>query len=137
MALQVELVSPERIAFSGEAKMVIARTTAGDIAFLTGHAPLVGVLQTHSVRVIMDDDSEESIAVHSGFIEVTGNKEASKVTILSDVCELAGAIDVDRARSSKDRAEQALSSDPDDEEAAAALERALVRLEVAGATESV
>ena len=39
MTLQVELVSPERIAYSGEAKMVVARVVTGDIAFLTGHVP--------------------------------------------------------------------------------------------------
>jgi F-type H+-transporting ATPase subunit epsilon len=44
MTLQVELVSPEEIVFTGEATMVIARTTAGEIAFLTGHVPFVGVI---------------------------------------------------------------------------------------------
>ncbi len=40
MSLVVELVSPERVAYSGEAKMVICRTTTGDIAFLPGHVPV-------------------------------------------------------------------------------------------------
>ena len=45
MSLQVELVSPERILYSGQADMVIARTVGGgEIAFLTGHAPFVGAL---------------------------------------------------------------------------------------------
>ena len=44
MPLDVELVSPERIAYTGEAKMVICRTTRGDIAFLPGHVPFIGVL---------------------------------------------------------------------------------------------
>ena len=43
--MQVELVSPERILFSGEADMVICRTVdGGDIAFLAGHAPFLGAL---------------------------------------------------------------------------------------------
>ena len=43
--MQVELVSPERILWSGEAEMVITRTLGGgDIAFLPGHAPFVGAL---------------------------------------------------------------------------------------------
>ena len=129
MTLQVELVSPERIAYSGEAKMVIARVDTGDIAFLTGHVPFIGILQTHPVRVVFDDGGEQAIAVHQGFVEVSGDR----VTILSDVCELAGDIDVGRARAAKARAEDAVKLDPDDGEAVAALKRADVRLDVAGA----
>ena len=45
MTLQVELVSPEGIAYSGEAEMVVARTVdGGDIAFQPGHVPFIGVL---------------------------------------------------------------------------------------------
>ena len=43
MPMQVELVSPERILFSGEATMVVCRTTDGDVAFLTDHAPFLGL----------------------------------------------------------------------------------------------
>ena len=84
MPLQVELVSPESIAYSGEAKMVIARVVTGDIAFLPGHVPFIGILQAHPVRVLFEDGTELSIAVHQGFVEVSDDK----VTILSDVCEL-------------------------------------------------
>ena len=52
MPMHVELVSPERVAYSGDAKMVIARTVSGDIAFLNGHVPFIGVLETWPVRVI-------------------------------------------------------------------------------------
>ena len=71
MALEVELVSPERIAYSGEARMVICRTTTGDIAFLPGHIPFIGVLATHPVRLQLEDGSEKVIAVHQGFVEVS------------------------------------------------------------------
>ncbi|MFZ4516870.1 MAG: ATP synthase F1 subunit epsilon [Microthrixaceae bacterium] len=136
MPLLVELVSPERIAYSGEAKMVICRTTTGDIAFLPGHVPFIGVLATHPVRVQLSDGGEVTIAVHQGFVEVSPPEEdgTTRVTILSDVAELADTIDADRARSAKDRAEEALRTDPDDPEAKAALVRAEVRLSVAGAT---
>ncbi|MCP4433999.1 MAG: ATP synthase F1 subunit epsilon [Actinomycetia bacterium] len=132
MPLTVELVSPERVAFSGEADMVVCRTTAGDIAFQPGHVPFIGVLQTHPVKVISDDGSDTVIAVHQGFVEVSppdadGN---TRITILSDVAELAETIDADRARTAKERAEEALQADPDDPEAASALERAEVRLGV-------
>jgi F-type H+-transporting ATPase subunit epsilon len=135
MSLSVELVSPERVAYSGEAEMVVCRTTAGDIAFQTGHVPFIGVLQTHKVKVIAEGGAETVIAVHQGFVEVSpvdpdGN---TRVTILSDVAELADTIDVERARAAKERAEEALRADQDDPEAHSALERAKVRLDAVGA----
>lgn len=132
MALVVELVSPEQVAYTGEAKMVICRTTAGDIAFLPGHEPFIGVLATHSVRVLLADGGEQVIAVHQGFVEVSPPEgDVTRVTVLSDVCELASDIDVTRAEQARERAEQALATNPEDPEAAAALERAKVRIEVA------
>jgi F-type H+-transporting ATPase subunit epsilon len=134
MALVVELVSPERVAYTGEAKMVICRTTTGDIAFLPGHVPFIGVLATHFVRVLLVEGGEQVIAVHQGFVEVSPPEDGdTRVTILSDVCELAETIDVARAQEAKSRAEAALAADAEDVEAAAALRRAEVRLSVAAA----
>jgi F-type H+-transporting ATPase subunit epsilon len=130
MAMQVELVSPERVLFSGEADMVVARTEGGgDIAFLTGHAPFVGALGIGVVRVKPSSGApEEKAAVHGGFVEVKDNR----VTILSDVAELASQIDVERARKAKEEAERRLMNG-DDVECEASLRRAHVRLLVAGA----
>jgi F-type H+-transporting ATPase subunit epsilon len=127
MPLQVDLVSPERILYEGEADMVIARTLGGgDIAFLAGHAPFVGALDVAPVT-IRSQEGDEVAAVHGGFIEVSGDK----VTILSDVAELSNQIDVERARQAKARAEAALAGDHDAESEAAA-RRADVRLAAAG-----
>lgn len=128
MALAVELVSPERILWSGEAEMVIARTTDGDIAFLTGHAPFIGALGIGTVTIQVEGGRSEQAAVHGGFVEVSGNK----VTILSDVAELASDIDVERARRAAESAEARLRAEHD-AEAEAALRRAHVRLELADA----
>lgn len=128
MTLQVDLVSPERQVFSAEADMVIARTVDGDIAFQTGHVPLIGVLETNRLKVLLTDGTEQLIAVHRGFVEVSGNH----VTVLSDVAELAGDVDVARARAALERAEAALAADSDDEAAIAAKQRAETRLYVAG-----
>ena len=121
MAFHVELVSPERILYSGEAEMVICRTEGGDIAFLTGHAPFVGALGIGEVRVQQVDGEEVRAAVHGGFVEVRDNR----VVILSDVAELPDMIDVERARVALGEAERT-----DDESAA---RRARIRLEVARA----
>ena len=130
MTLDVQVVSPERVQFSGEARMVSCRTTEGELAFLTDHAPLIGALGIGEVRVAQESGDDEVAAVHGGFVEIRNNR----LVILSDVAELKDQIDVDRAKEAKRRAESALQSDPEDEEAKAALRRAEVRLQVAGAT---
>jgi F-type H+-transporting ATPase subunit epsilon len=127
VALQVELVSPERILWSGEADMVVARTSEGDIAFLTGHAPFIGALGIGAVSIRATDGTEERAAVHGGFVEVSGDR----VTILSDVAELARDIDAARARRALEEAERRTANE-DDVEAEAALRRARLRVELAG-----
>jgi F-type H+-transporting ATPase subunit epsilon len=127
MTLQVELVSPERILFSGDADMVVCRTTDGDIAFLTGHAPFVGALVEWPVRVLRPGgESEVAAAVHGGFVEVSDNR----VTVLSDLAELADQIDFDRAQSLKEWAEAQLLHEHD-AEIEAAMRRAHARLALA------
>ena len=124
--MQVELVSPERILWSGEADMVIARTTDGEIAFLNNHAPFIGALGIGAVTIVEPSGDRWAFAVHGGFVEVSHNR----VTILSDVAELASDIDVARARAAKERAEAAYRADPTDENDAA-VRRADLRLTLA------
>ena len=122
MTLQVELVSPERILYSGEADMVVCRTVSGgEVAFLTGHAAFLAALDPGVVRVKTSGGDEVVAAVHGGFVEVRDDR----VIVLSDVAELAKDIDVSRA----ERAKEAASGD--DEEAVAARARAEARLNAA------
>ena len=123
--MHVSLVSPERILWEGEASSVLARTTAGEIMFLGDHAPFIGVLGVGRVRIVPDEGGEVLAAVHGGFVEVKNNR----ITILSDVAELADQVDVARARAALERA----GSIEDEDAAALARRRAEVRLEVAGA----
>lgn len=128
--MEVQLVSPEQVLYTGDADMVVARTSSGgEIAFLRGHAPFLGALAPAPVRLILPGGRELAFAVHGGFVEVSHDK----VTILSDVAELPDQIDVDRARDAKSRAEAALQANPEDHDAQAALQRADVRIEVATA----
>jgi F-type H+-transporting ATPase subunit epsilon len=126
--LWVELLSPEQPLYTGGASIVVARTLDGEIGILAGHAPLLGELLPGRLRIVKEDGSEEAAAVHSGFVEVRDNR----IIILSDLAELAGQIDVERARRAKEAAEERLRTVEDDEEARTALQRAVVRLEVAG-----
>ena len=128
MAMEVQLVSPEKILYSGEAVGVIARTLeGGDIAFLSGHAPFIGALDIHTVVIHpAETGADVVVAVHGGFVEVSENR----VTILSDVAELPDQIDAGRAEAAKAAAEEALRSNADDDAAKAALARAETRLAV-------
>jgi F-type H+-transporting ATPase subunit epsilon len=129
MPMQVQLVYPEQVLYEGEADMVVARTVGGgDLAFLPGHAAFVGALAIWPVRVTQTSGEEVRAAVHGGFVEVSNDR----VTILTDVAELPEQIDVARATAARDRAQAELAADPDDDDAAAALERAEVRLATAG-----
>jgi F-type H+-transporting ATPase subunit epsilon len=121
--MRVELVSPEKILYSGDATIVICRPEGGDAAFLPGHAPYLGLLGIGPVLIRTAEGKEVKAAVHGGFIEVRNNK----VTILSDVAELASDINVSRAQQAKAAAEANAAN----AEGAAALRRANVRLQVA------
>jgi len=124
--VHVELVSVERLLWSGEARMVIARTTEGELGVLPGHAPLLGELAPGGVVRIKPDDGEELVfAVHGGFLSVTEDG----VSVLAELAERADEIDVGRAEQALDRAR---SADGDDAEAGAAAGRALSRLRAAG-----
>ena len=123
--LQVELVAVERMIWSGEASMVIARTTEGELGVLPGHAPLLGQLAEGGVvKVRRDDGDDLVVAAHGGFLSVTERG----VSILAETAEIASEIDVERAREALRRAE----AEGDDPEALAAARRAQSRLRAAG-----
>jgi len=126
--MRVEVVSPERVLFSGEATQVITRTMGGgEVAFLPGHAAFLGALTENHTRVYLADGRIQNLAVHLGFVEVG----ADHVTILSDSAELEEDIDVTRARSAKERAEEQLRKEHSSE-VEADLRRAHARLSAAG-----
>jgi F-type H+-transporting ATPase subunit epsilon len=77
----VELVSVEAKVWSGEAEMVVARTTEGELAVLAGHAPLLGQLREPSrVRVKTVGGDEVAYDLGGGFLSVTENA----VTVLAE-----------------------------------------------------
>ena len=84
-AMRVEVVSPERMLFSGDANQVITRTLGGgEIAFLAGHAPFLGALDACHTRIYLADGKVVDVAIHGGFVEVSNNK----VSLLTDLAEL-------------------------------------------------
>ena len=79
--LQVELVSVEEKVWSGEAEMVVARTTEGELGVLPGHAPLLGQLaEPGQVRIKLAGGEQVAYEVAGGFLSVTGEG----VTVLAE-----------------------------------------------------
>ena len=119
--MQVELVAADRLVWSGEAKMVIARTTEGDVGVLPNHAPMLSLMVDGIVDVKTADDETWIAAVDAGFLSVVNNR----ISILAEHAEMSHDIDLEKARHDLERAEQAgENSDEASQEAAAANSRA-------------
>ncbi|WP_131748333.1 F0F1 ATP synthase subunit epsilon [Frankia sp. Cppng1_Ct_nod] len=71
MPMRVAIVSPEKEVWSGEADMVVARTTEGEIGVQPGHVPLLGVLVTNGEVRVKTGGSTVTVAVDGGFLSVT------------------------------------------------------------------
>jgi F-type H+-transporting ATPase subunit epsilon len=98
--LQVELVAADRLVWSGEAKVVNARTAGGEIGILANHMPILSLLAAGVVEVETADGDTWLAAVDDGFLSVAGNR----VSILAGHAEMASDIDVDQARRELDEA---------------------------------
>jgi F-type H+-transporting ATPase subunit epsilon len=101
--LQVELVAADRLVWSGEATMVIARTTEGDVGILPNHAPMLSLMVDGVVDVQTNDGETWVAAVDAGFLSVAHNR----ISILSEHAEMSHEIDLEKAREELERAKQA------------------------------
>ena len=119
--LHVELVAADRTVWSGDAIMVIARTTEGDVGVLKNHAPLLSLLVDGVVDIQTTEGETLIAAVDAGFLSVANNR----VSILSEHAELSHEIDVERARL---ELEQAEGADDDDDAMRVVLSRAEARI---------
>jgi F-type H+-transporting ATPase subunit epsilon len=82
---RLEVVSPETIVWSGDAEMLVTRTTEGEIGILADHEPTMAALSTGSSVITTADGSEITVATHGGFLQIFENE----VTLLTDRAELA------------------------------------------------
>ncbi|MGH3657034.1 MAG: F0F1 ATP synthase subunit epsilon [Micromonosporaceae bacterium] len=86
--LHVEIVAVEAMVWSGEAEMLVARTTEGELGVLPGHSPLLGQLaDPGTVRVKHSGGEEQAYTVNGGFLSV----DKHGVTVLAESCEPATA----------------------------------------------
>ncbi len=122
--LHVELVAADRLVWSGEAKMVIARTTEGDLGVLPNHAPALSLLVDGVVDVQTTDGETWVAAVDAGFLSVANNR----VSVLSEHAEMSHEIDLEKARHDLERAKE---SGENDDEAMAAVRRLEARVRAA------
>ncbi len=128
MGLWVELVSPERRLFAGEAEVVIARGSEGEVGVLPGHAPMLISLAYGPLTLRQPGGREVRALVHGGFLEV----RRDRVRILADAAELVEEIPLEEARRELAEAERR-ALEEGSAEARAALHRALIRARLAGA----
>jgi F-type H+-transporting ATPase subunit epsilon len=127
--IHVDIVSAEGEIFSGEAKMVFAPASMGEIGIAPRHAPLLSLLKAGEVRVQTPDGQELFFFVGGGAIEV----QPRKITVLADTAARAKDLDEAAALAAKQRAEEALRDNQDkitQAEALAELARAAAQLKM-------
>jgi F-type H+-transporting ATPase subunit epsilon len=83
-SLTVTVVSATAEVWSGEASMVVARTTEGEIGILAGHEPTLGVLAAGEVRITTADGQKVTAQAEDGFLSVDNNQ----VTIVAGLAEI-------------------------------------------------
>lgn len=126
----VEIVTPDRTFYTGEASFIEMSTVEGDMGVYKNHIPLTTVLSP-GIVTITEPGGVKKAAIHSGFVEILGDK----VTLLAEIAEWPEEIDENRAEAAKTRAEERLAnktSDLDIKRAELALKKALVRISIKG-----
>ena len=131
MPLLLEIVTPERLAYSDTVDAVNLPGIEGELGVLPHHAPLVSMLGVGELR-IRKGGAEESFAIVGGFLQV----RPDKVVVMAETADMASEIDLEKAQQARREAEQALEggarTDAVDLAAArAALQTALLRIRVA------
>ena len=128
--IQFDVVTPEELVYSEKIDKLEGPAIDGLIGIWPKHAPLVTAMQIGVVRVEIDGE-ETQIAISEGFMEV----QPDRVNLVVRTAELPEEIDVDRAKSARDRAEEKLNKKNDNidfAKAEAAYDRAKARLKAAG-----
>jgi F-type H+-transporting ATPase subunit epsilon len=128
--LALKIVTPERQVIMEQVDDVILPSVDGYLGVLPGHAPLLAQLDVGEVSYLAGNQ-RHYLAVSGGFVEVL----RESVSILATTCEKAEEIDLERARKSKERAENKLKPELPEEDFIrfeARLKRAVSRIQVKG-----
>ncbi len=128
--LSLEIVTPEKIVVVKEVDEVVLPGLEGEFGVLPGHTPFLSALKVGEM-FYRDGDTVEHLAVSWGYVEVTGGT----VKVLAETAEKATEIDLGRAELVRTDAEKILTAgkeDPEYEKAKVRLEKAVIRVQVAG-----
>ncbi len=130
MPLQLEIVTPERLAYSDTVDAVFCPGFDGELGILPHHAPLLSILGLGELR-IRKGGQEEYFAIAGGFLQV----RPDKVVVMAETADMAAEIDLEAAEAARREAERVISegyAEPADlARARATMERALLRIRVA------
>jgi F-type H+-transporting ATPase subunit epsilon len=107
--IKVDVVSAEKSLYSGDAKFVVLPGESGELGILPGHTPLISRIRPGLVRIVLEDNSEESIFVAGGLLEV----QPGHVTVLSDTAIRGGDLDESKAEAARLAAQEALRNAKD------------------------
>jgi len=129
--IKLEIVTPEKVVVSEDARIVMAPGAIGEFGVLIGHTPFMATLKLGTIRYVDANGKERFVFISEGFAEALPDK----VTILAESAERRSQIDAERAKSALQRAQERLAKEDDrtidKERARAAMERALHRLKIA------
>ncbi len=128
--LTLEVIPPERLVLRESVDEVVVPGLDGELGILPEHTALISQLKT-GVLTYRQGSASKQLHVSGGFVEV----QADGVAVLSDVAERPEEIDLARAEAARERAEKrlkSLSDDADFRRAELKLQRAMVRIQLAG-----
>ena len=127
--LNIEIITPSKVTFSGGAKSITIPGTLGSFQVLFNHAPIMSTFETGLVKVNIDNNNTLFFATGGGTVEVNKNK----VLVLADSLEEVTSIDIERAGRAMERSKKRIEEKipgTDLDRAQAALIRALNRIQI-------
>ncbi len=128
-SFELKIITPDRVFYEGTIDMLEMNTTEGAIGVLPGHIPMTVIIKPGVAKIYETNGETKEAAMHAGFVEILPDK----VTVLAEIAEWPGEIDIARAEAARARAEARLQEkDPsmDMQRAEIALLRALARINV-------
>jgi len=130
--IKLEIVTPEKSVVSEDVQIVMAPGVLGEFGVLIGHTPFMTTLRLGTICYVDAAGKEHLVFISGGFAEALPDK----VTVLAESAEHRSQIDIERAKSALERAQERLAKEEegqtiDRERAKAAMERAMHRLKIA------
>ena len=125
---KLRIITPDRVFYEGNAKMVEFNTTEGEIGVLPGHIPMTVVIKP-GILTITEEEETKTAALHAGFVEILQDS----VTVLAEIVEWPTEIDTERAEAARQRAEERIKNhtpETDIARAETALRRAMARISI-------